>query len=127
MDARIRQVARRCKRRLGDCGCVIGCEAVTLIDKALIQLRIARNDIEREITDLENTRLRLNTNPATSRPEVIAMCPEGCEPVMVFDAGEAYFGFEDCEGEWIECSEWPFVESQRIWPDDCERAGIRVE
>ena len=52
-------------------------------------------------------------------------CPEGFEPVCVFDCGEASFFFEDENQEVIEM-DWPFVESF-VYPDDCEHYGIRVE
>lgn len=49
---------------------------------------------------------------------------EGLTPCVHFDFDEAHFGYEDDDGEWHD-AEWPFNED-RIYPDDCEKLGIKV-
>jgi hypothetical protein len=44
---------------------------------------------------------------------------------MVFDGVDGHFGYEKPDDDWEE-ADWPFNESL-VWPDDCERHGIRVE
>jgi hypothetical protein len=80
-------------------------------------------ELQRQRERLENLKKRLKAPPATLK-DGFTFASHG-EPVMVFDYGDASFGYERSEGEWKE-GDWPFNEST-IWPDDCERHGIRVE
>lgn len=126
MDGRIRAMARKCKNRGGDCPCVLGCEAIKAIGTAMESLAREERKLQDKRERLENQLRRLNTPPAKLR-DGFKFDPR-YQPVMVFDCGEAHFGYEDENGEWIDSEEWPFDPSvEFIWEDDCERHGIRVE
>lgn len=124
LDFRIKQLSKKCRNRGGDCPCRDRCQAVDAINEALRELETKRKLIDREIDDFERTRRRLTTPMATLRDGF--KFDERYEPVIVFDGGEATFGYEDEDGEWIEANVWPFNEGF-VWYDDCERLGIRVE
>lgn len=124
MRARINALARRCRTRGGDCPCVRGCDAVRQIETELIAVRAEESNIRKSREWLESTKRRIETPPATLAEGFVF--DKRYEPVMVFDGNEGTFGYEDQDGEWIDCDEWPFQQNF-IWPDDCERHGIRVE
>ena len=119
---KLEAVLGRCKQRGGDCPCVSGCQALDFVHARRDELNLARIDIDREIARLDNQRRRLESPMANL---VVDIRRDGLEPVMVFDGDEAIFGWEDQDGEWNE-GDWPF-DREWVWPDDCERLGIRVE
>lgn len=117
-------VAKTCRTRGGTCDCRGPCMAITLATERLNSLERERREVELEIAKTEDVLRRVQTSPARLRDGF--KFKEGLTPVIVFDGGEASFGYEDANGDW-ECSgEWPFAEAF-VWPDDCERLGIRVE
>ncbi len=123
-SARLKLLARSCKRRGGRCDCQGECAA---LDAAETRLSAIRLEISRLVSDERSTeelRDRLKSPMATLKEGFMFM--PGLEPVMVFDGGDALFGYETASGDWIETDEWPFNESF-VWADDCERFGIRVE
>jgi len=123
-ESRLKAMIRNCRNRGGECPCGWTCQAVDEIDAALLDLEIERHKIESRIKQLEDCRRRLTAPPATLR-EGFTFLP-GLQPVVVFDGGEATFGYENSDGEWIESNSWPFSQ-ESVWYDDCERHGIRVE
>lgn len=126
MDARLKAMAKKCRNRGGDCPCVGRCEAIRAIEVAIGAVVAEERRLQRERETMENAIRRLNTPPAKLK-EGFQFDPR-YQPVMVFDCGDAYFGYEDENGEWIDCEDWPFDPSvETIWQDDCERHGIRVE
>lgn len=122
--ARLLAVANNCRVRGGSCGCVGLCKALALAEHRLTELFRQRSEIQKQIDATENLQRKVRAKPASLREGF--RFREGLEPVIVFDGGEATFGYEDSSGGWIESGEWPFAETY-VWPDDCERLGIRVE
>ena len=123
-DARLTAVAKRCKKRGGDCPCTSTCEAVATIERRLNGVAAEEYEIKNRRVYLETMKRRLQTPPATLKPSFAF--DARYEAVIVFDGNEATFGYESSDGEWFEQNEWPFNEDV-IWPDDCERLGFRVE
>ena len=123
-EARLQALANRCRNRGGDCPCTIRCQALCTAAEQLEQIAAEERAIKRRREHLEQLTRRLQTKPATLKDGFVF--DSRYEPVMVFDGDVASFGYEDSNGDWIECNEWPFNE-QFIWADDCERFGIRVE
>lgn len=124
MSERLKQLAAKCKKRGGDCPCVGECLALKLAyaeqDKARAEIR----GLQEHVHWLDVVALRLQSPPATLRSDFTF--DTRYTPVMVFEGGDGQFGYEDGTGEWIESNEWPFNEDY-VFPDDCERFGIRVE
>jgi len=123
MNTRIETMAKRCRNRGGDCQCRGPCQAIVAVITEIQQIANQQVELQRQRERLENLKKRLKAPPATLK-DGFTFASHG-EPVMVFDYGDASFGYERSEGEWKE-GDWPFNEST-IWPDDCERHGIRVE
>lgn len=129
MTPRIRQMASKCKNRGGDCTCIGECQAKIEVAKLLVHADAIEREARQKRESLQKAIQRLETPLATLHPEAFKECPEGWEPVMVFDGGEAHFGFENPtnQDDWIDAP-WPFNESSKFaWHDDCTRNGIRVE
>jgi len=123
--ARLRAMAKHCRSRGGDCDCYgATCKAVTAASQRLCGLIGQKQDVDRGIRNTEAILKRVQSPMATLRDGF--KFREGLTPVIVFDGDDATFGYEDKDGEWVECNEWPFNESF-VWADDCERHGIRVE
>jgi hypothetical protein len=123
MTDRIEAMAKRCRRRGGDCQCHRMCQAIIEAERELQSLAVQQVYLQRQRERLENLTKRLKAPMATLK-DGFTFEKRG-EPVMVFDGENSEFGYEDTDGEWAE-ADWPFNESG-IWPDDCERLGIRVE
>lgn len=124
MSERLTQMAAKCKKRGGDCPCIGDCLALKRAyeeqDKAHSEIR----RLQSRLYWLELVALRLQSLPATLRSDFTF--DTRYTPVMVFGGGDGQFGYEDGNGDWIDCNEWPFNE-EYVFPDDCERFGIRVE
>jgi hypothetical protein len=103
-----------------------------LINDRLLKIASEQSELDHEKKSLRNTERRLTTPLATLKEGFKFQF--SLSPVMVFDGDEASFGYVDEDGDWVDGPEhcngndwpWPFNE-QYIWPDDCERFGIRVE
>lgn len=123
---RLEQLAKACRRRGGECPCPIEsqCKALEVCGQEMMAAAAERRSAEARIRKLEQIQQRLESPLATLREDF--KFREGLTPVMVMDDGEACFGYEDADGEWIDSDEWPFNESY-VFSDDCERNGIRVE
>jgi hypothetical protein len=123
MTDRIEAMAKHCKNRGGDCQCRGPCQAIIETERELQSLSVQQVYLQRQRERLENLTKRLK-DPMATLKDGFTFEKRG-EPVMVFDGENSEFGYEDTDGEWTE-ADWPFNESG-IWPDDCERHGIRVE
>ena len=116
---------KACRKRGGDCPCGNGqCLAATEIQQHVDCLEREKKVIEVAITDWK-LKERLLFVPLATLKDDFKFQDIG-EPVIVFDSEEAYFGYEDAEGNWYDGKEWPFNQSH-ILASDCERLGIRVE
>ena len=104
------------------------CKAKAAIEQEVDRLRREASKIESEIRWTEKQLERSITPIAKIRDDYVTSCPEGYEPVMVFDGGgDAYYGYQNREtDDWIDANTWPF-EQDFVWHDDCEKNGIRVE
>lgn len=104
------------------------CQAKQALEQELEQLRRQSAKIESEIKWTEKQAERAITPIASIRDDYVTACPEGYQPVMVFDGGgDAYYGYDKQEsGDWIDANTWPF-DQDYVWHDDCEKNGIRVE
>ena len=126
MSTRLQAMAKRCKRRGGDCSCKgQWCEALREAEKEIRWLTGKRVELDQQIEELEHIKERLETPMATLR-EGFTFKP-GLTPVVTYNGGDSYFGYEEDGGEWLEDDgePWPFNE-EIVWSDDCERHGIRV-
>lgn len=122
---RLKQLAKTCRKRGGNCPCVGYCAAINACDAALDELYKTHDDIDGKIKDVRQIEKRLRSPMVNWRQGF--MPDPRYEPVVVFEGDDqATFGYEDKDGEWIESNEWPF-DQPYIWWDDCERLGIRVE
>ena len=125
MPTYVEVLASRCKNRGGDCPCTWHCQALDEVDRQIGSIRIEENKLKHRREGLESLRKKLTTPMATLKDGFVF--DPNLQPVIVFDCNEATFGYEDSEGEWIEQDGvWPFNEDY-VFPDDCERFGIRVE
>jgi hypothetical protein len=120
---RIEVLAKRCKKRGGDCPCIGRCQAMDEVDRELCGVAIAEREVKQKRERLESMRRRLGSPMATLKPDFVF--DPNLQPVIAFDGDEATFGYEDSDGEWIEQNIWPFNE-EFVWADDCERLGFKV-
>lgn len=124
MDAKLKALAKQCKKRGGDCPCIGRCQAMDAVDQELGAVAIQEREVKQKRERLESVRQRLASPMATLKPDFVF--DPNFQPVIVFDGDEATFGYEDSDGEWIEQNVWPFNEDY-VWADDCERLGFCVE
>jgi hypothetical protein len=124
MDTKLEALAKRCKKRGGDCPCIGRCQAMDAVGRELCVLAMKEREVKQKLERLESVRRRLASPMATLKPHFVF--DPNLQPVIVFDGDEATFGYEDSDGEWIEQNVWPFNEDY-VWADDCERLGFRVE
>lgn len=119
--ARAIAMAKKCKRRGGDCPCDDTCQAMDLLQKEVANIQYHQRDLQFEIA-------RLSTPPATWRDEASRNCPDPAFfHAVVHHTGDSWaWGWEDEDGEFYEAdSQWPWVEDF-AYADDWRRQGFEV-
>ncbi|PHR88481.1 MAG: hypothetical protein COA78_36445 [Blastopirellula sp.] len=131
--SRLDQLVNSCSKRGGDCPCDFACEARELIrdeiDSLRIKKTIALSNLESEFREafdtIEKQEKRLGTLHPQLKPEVKIEPPEGYQAIVFFDSDEAYFQYEDADGQTID-QPWPFT-SEYVYPADVQRLGLDFE
>lgn len=124
---RIDTLIRKCRKRGGDCQCAgQSCEAVRAIAEARKPSLATIAAAEKQLAALHEKSRRLASPLAKLLPGVTLDPPKpGYVPVVLIDTPDGYFGYEDADGEDFVEADWPF-DVDHVWPEDCERLGIRV-